>query len=162
LLSQLPRYRTALHDAHNLAALNDGFYLSFRNVEPTGKKYLLAFDVSGSMGMPLRKSPLTVREAAAAMGMATARVEPWHHCIGFTHRLADLDISPTMRLDQVVNAIMENFGPTDCAKPMLAALRRGWEVVVFVVYTDNETGQEASNRPRPSGATGRQRAFPPS
>jgi 60 kDa SS-A/Ro ribonucleoprotein len=45
-----------------------------------------------------------------------------------------------MRLDQVVRNIQRtDFGRTDCAQPMVEALRRGWEVDVFEVYTDNET-----------------------
>ena len=31
------------------AALDDGLYLAFRNVAPTGKRFLLGVDVSGSM-----------------------------------------------------------------------------------------------------------------
>jgi 60 kDa SS-A/Ro ribonucleoprotein len=32
-----------------------------------------------------------------------------------------------------------NFGGTDCALPMVEALKHRWEVDVFIVFTDNET-----------------------
>lgn len=35
------------------AALDAAFYLSFKFVQPTGKRFLLALDVSGSMGSPV-------------------------------------------------------------------------------------------------------------
>ena len=35
------------------AALEAAFYLSFKFVEPTGKRFLLALDVSGSMSSPV-------------------------------------------------------------------------------------------------------------
>lgn len=36
-----------------LEALNQAFYQAFEAVEPTGKKYYLAVDVSGSMSQPV-------------------------------------------------------------------------------------------------------------
>ena len=52
--------------------------------EPTGKRWFLALDVSGSMvaGVP----NLSAREASAAMVLATAATEPAYDIIGFTGR----------------------------------------------------------------------------
>ena len=36
-----------------VAALDAAFYLSFKFVQPTGKRFLLALDVSGSMTAPV-------------------------------------------------------------------------------------------------------------
>ena len=41
--------------AQVIDALDAAFYAAFGNVEPTGKRTLLALDVSGSMGV--RRSP---------------------------------------------------------------------------------------------------------
>ncbi|WP_196223183.1 TROVE domain-containing protein [Roseibium sp. RKSG952] len=122
-------------------ALNDGFYASFKNVVPSGKKHLLALDVSGSMGMhKLMNSPLSAREASAAMALVTAAVEPKTHFVGFSSNLVDIDISSKMRLDEATRKISRiPMGCTDCAQPMIHALRKGLEVDTFVVYTDNET-----------------------
>lgn len=66
-------------------ALDGAFYKSFDAVEPTGKRWLLALDISGSMGAPCAGMPsVDCRTAAAAMAMVTARVEDDHHVVGFT------------------------------------------------------------------------------
>jgi len=134
-------------------ALDGVFYLAFGNVVPTNKRVMLALDVSGSMcagvnGMPF----LSCREASAAMALVTAAVEPSHRIVGFTsgsypsmHRgfssgLSPLPISPRQRLDDVVRGITAiPFGGTDCALPMVEALKHRWAVDTFVVYTDSET-----------------------
>lgn len=121
-------------------ALNDAFYEAFANVVPSGKRHYLGLDVSGSMGSPIMNSALSCRDGSAAMALITMRTEPWHYVAGFTTGLVQLDISPKMRLDQVVKKISNlSFGGTDCAAPMLDALKRKLEVDTFVVYTDNET-----------------------
>jgi 60 kDa SS-A/Ro ribonucleoprotein len=122
-------------------ALNAAFYTAFRVVEPTGKRILLALDVSGSMGVGrVAGSSLTPREASAAMALMTAATEANTHIVGFTGGMVPLRLSPSMRLDDAVNAVSDlPFDRTDCAQPMLYALERGLSVDAFVVYTDSET-----------------------
>ena len=50
-------------------ALDAAFYAAFGAVEPSGKRTLLAVDVSGSMGSPISGMPLTAREASAALAL---------------------------------------------------------------------------------------------
>ena len=122
-------------------ALNAAFYTAFRAVEPTGKRLLLALDVSGSMAMGrVAGSSLTPREASAAMALMTAATETDTHIVGFADALAPLALSPSMRLDDAVRTVSGlPFGRTDCAQPMLYALERGISADAFVVYTDSET-----------------------
>ncbi|WP_437708742.1 TROVE domain-containing protein [Sorangium sp. So ce448] len=137
-------------------ALNEAFYLAFRAVEPTGKKHLLALDISGSMtsGSIAGVPGLTPRVASAAMAMATARIEREYGIVGFSAApggyggkwgggvsgLTPLSISPEQRLDDVLRAVNGlPFGGTDCALPMVWAKRNRVEVDAFVIYTDNET-----------------------
>jgi 60 kDa SS-A/Ro ribonucleoprotein len=134
-------------------ALDGAFYLSFENAPSTGKRIMLALDVSGSMGSPVHGMPyLSCREASAAMALVTAAVEPEHRFVAFTNGafgsmwpgigsgLSPLAISPRQRLDDVVASIAKlSFGGTDCALPMVEALKHRWEVDVFIVFTDNET-----------------------
>ncbi len=143
-------------------ALDDGFYLSFSAVEPSGKRVLLAIDVSGSMGEGAVSgvAGLTPRLGAAAMAMVTARTERDWHCVAFSSGvpgeftfgsgnskwgnikagLTELAISPRQRLDDVCATMQKvPMGGTDCALPMLYAAARGLEVDAFCVYTDNET-----------------------
>jgi 60 kDa SS-A/Ro ribonucleoprotein len=141
-------------------ALDAAFYTAFGNVEPAGKRMLLALDVSGSMtygeiaGVP----GLTPRDTSAAMALVTAATERRHEIVGFhagrggwkagTQRwggwgedgLTPLAISPRQRLDDAVRAVSDlPFGGTDCSLPMRYALERKREIDTFVVYTDSET-----------------------
>ena len=130
-------------------ALNGAFYTAFRSVEPTGKRMLLALDVSGSMASGgVAGSSLTPREASAAMALVTAATEASTHIVGFTAGggrrrdtvMTPLPLSPSMRLDQAVAAVSDlPFGGTDCSLPMRYALERGIPADAFVVYTDSET-----------------------
>ena len=60
-----------------LTALDQSFELSFASAKPTGRKFLIAMDVSGSMGSPcLGSDVLTCREATGAIAMILNRIEP--------------------------------------------------------------------------------------
>jgi 60 kDa SS-A/Ro ribonucleoprotein len=140
--------------ASEVDALDRAFYLAFDNAPATGKRVMLALDVSGSMsGRVLGMEYLDCREASAAMALVTAATEPSHMFTAFTagsypsrwglrlgSGLSTLDISPRQRLDDVVKRISGlPFGGTDCALPMVEALKHGWLIDLFVIYTDNET-----------------------
>lgn len=122
-------------------ALNDGFYESFKHVEPANKRTLLALDVSASMwgGQTAGFSGVPA-QAAAAMAMTIARTEPYYAVMGFSTSFIDLGISPRMTLDSVMRKTNSmSFGGTDCALPMKWALKNKVEVDHFCVITDNET-----------------------
>ena len=122
-------------------ALDAAFYATFKNVEPCGKPVLLALDVSGSMGGgSVAGSCLTPREASAAMALVTAATEEEYHIMGFSNRFMPLNISPRMRLDDVVKRISDlPFEATDCALPMIWAREHKLNVSGFITYTDSET-----------------------
>ncbi len=134
-------------------ALDRAFYLAFESAPATGQRIMLALDVSGSMSAPiLGMEFLSCREASAAMALVTAATEPRHMITAFTagsyksmyanlgSGLSPLAISPRVRLDAVVRAISGlNFGGTDCALPMIEALKHRWPIDLFVIYTDSET-----------------------
>jgi 60 kDa SS-A/Ro ribonucleoprotein len=141
-------------------ALDSAFYVAFGNVEPTGKRLLLALDVSGSMSMGWVSGlpALTARDASAALALVTAATEEHYEVVGFfagrggwksktkgqwgwgEQGLTPLSISPRQRLDDAVNTVDGlPFGGTDCALPMLYALAKRREIDTFVIYTDSET-----------------------
>lgn len=142
--------------AHRITdALEDAFYLSFDNVEPTGKTHMLALDISGSMGSPVNGMNLTAREASACMAMVTARTEREYLMVGFADNgnggwwnrqmentyLAQLNITRNMRLNDVIQEIQRlPFGGTDISLPMEEAIKQRLDIDAFVVYTDNELG----------------------
>jgi 60 kDa SS-A/Ro ribonucleoprotein len=130
-------------------ALDAAFYTAFGAVQPSGKRTLLAVDVSGSMGAPVSGMPITAREASAALALVQLATEPQASAVGFTSRngggwhdsaLKPLRISPRQRLDDALRVVdaMPMSG-TDCALPMVHATEKRLEVDTFVVYTDNET-----------------------
>lgn len=128
-------------------ALDSAFYTSFSAVESTGKRFMLALDVSGST-MVECASGISVREASAAMAMVTAATEQECTIVGFSHELVPLDVSPRRRLDDNVATIRRvPYGRTDCALPMLYALEHKIPVDVFIIYTDNETWYGTNGHP---------------
>lgn len=123
------------------AALEEAFYLSFGTVTPTGKRYVLGLDVSGSMDCGyVDGSCVTPREAAAAMAMVTMRTEPQCHPMGFSRSLVPVPISASDNLATVIKKMKKiPMGGTDCALPMLWAAEKRINVDVFIIYTDCET-----------------------
>jgi 60 kDa SS-A/Ro ribonucleoprotein len=134
-----------------LDALNDGFYTSFKTVEPAGKRTMLAIDVSGSMSSAAMGLDMSCAQVSGALAMTVARTEPAHIIRGFTTsggygygrggaQLTDLGISAKTELSSAMQKVQHgNFGGTDCAQPMLWALENKVEVDTFAVITDNET-----------------------
>lgn len=131
-------------------ALDAAFYAAYGAVEPSGKRTMLALDVSGSMDYSVSGMPLTCREASAALALVTAATEPQAVITGFTSEsrgrlygqsgISELNISPRQRLDDAIRTISNlPFGGTDCALPMLYATARNLDIDHFSVYTDNET-----------------------
>jgi 60 kDa SS-A/Ro ribonucleoprotein len=141
-------------------ALDAAFYAAFGNVEPTGKRLLLALDVSASMGggSVAGVPGLSPRDASAAVALVTAATESAYEVVGFfagkrgfksgrkrgrgwgDDGLTPLPLSPRQRLDDAVKTVSNlPFGGTDCALPMLYAQTLEREVDTFVIYTDSET-----------------------
>jgi 60 kDa SS-A/Ro ribonucleoprotein len=123
-------------------ALNGAFYASFKTVDPTGKRFYLGLDVSGSMsdGEVAGVEGFTPREASAAMAMVTARTESQYYVGAFQDQMTELKISPRDKLTDICRQTERlSFGATDCSMPMLDALQKKLNVDTFVVYTDSET-----------------------
>jgi 60 kDa SS-A/Ro ribonucleoprotein len=141
-------------DASIVAALERAFYAAFANVVPSGRRTMVALDVSGSMGVPLGGAgALSVREAAAAMALVTIRSEPKTMTVGFTSpsgrnvmsrqdrtALTILPFGAGTTLGEAIGVTGNlPFGATDCSLPMRVAQQEGWPVETFIVLTDNET-----------------------
>jgi 60 kDa SS-A/Ro ribonucleoprotein len=123
-------------------ALNQAYAYTFENIVPTAKRIYLALDVSGSMsngnvsGIP----GLSPRMASAALAMMSLNTEKDVIIKGFSGELVPLPIQRNMNLEAVVKAVSGlPFGRTDCAQPMLDALKHNLKVDAFVIYTDSET-----------------------
>ena len=125
-------------------ALDAGFYSSFENVEPTGLRWCLGLDVSGSMagtsvaGMPFLKANV----AQCAMALITAATEKEHVFQAFDTRLFPITISPRQRLDDVCKTVAAvGHGGTDCSLPITWATEKKVPVDVFLISTDSQSWQ---------------------
>ena len=122
-----------------ITALDKAFDLAFHSVEPTGKRFLLAVDVSSSMGYA-SDTHMTAAEGAAIMALTTARTEPNYYIMGFATQFRDLGITARDTLPSVMSKTTnQNFGGTDTSVAIQWAQREKIPVDVFVVYTDNAT-----------------------
>ena len=141
--------------------LTTTFLRSFKNVAPTGKRYMAALDVSGSMDVACMGCPaISCRQASAALAHMLYETEhngKGHvYVSGFTaasgyrtsgsaghadngFRSFDHLIRRGMTLDQFITATNAPFGATDCSLPMIRAMEDGLDVDVFIVMTDSET-----------------------
>jgi hypothetical protein len=140
--------------------LTTTFMRSFKNVTPTGKRYMAALDVSGSMDVACMGCPaISCRQASAALAHMLYETEPRVYVRGFTSsstlgygygigstltadngfRNFDSLVRRGMTLDQFIQATNAPFGATDCSLPMLRAIDENLDVDVFIVMTDSET-----------------------
>lgn len=120
--------------------LEEAFYSSFGVITPTNKNTYLGIDCSGSMwGGTVCGSPVRPATAAACMAMVTLRTEKsmvW----GFNDAMQRINITAKSSLAEVEKTMRAvDWGGTDCALPMLHALKNKWPVESFIIYTDNET-----------------------
>jgi 60 kDa SS-A/Ro ribonucleoprotein len=146
-------------------ALDLAFYAAYKSVKPSGKRLLIALDVSGSMSSQVAGLPISCREAAGALAMTFLNTEPDCEVIGFTAGgwranaaptasgvrrgyyghgwdggVERLTLSARQRLDDVLRTIQRSdFGATDCALPMLWAKQNKLDFDGILVVTDNET-----------------------
>ncbi len=142
-LNALGMYRKISgYNARIAGALENGYLLAFKNVEPANKRTLIALDVSGSMGWdsPAGLVGMTAREASAAMMQVTLCTEPKVHVVAFTSKVTPLDVSTKDSLEALIARVSYRpLGSTDVGAAIQYAISKNLEVDTFVIYTDNET-----------------------
>jgi 60 kDa SS-A/Ro ribonucleoprotein len=121
-------------------ALDNAFYAAFDAVEPANKRFMIGVDVSGSMSsLAPSLTNVSCAEVAAALALVTKRTEPDCSIWRFSHVFDSLDISPRMRLDDVLRRTRDqNFGSTNCSLPITHALHHKMPVDCFLIVTDND------------------------
>jgi 60 kDa SS-A/Ro ribonucleoprotein len=115
--------------------------LSFDSLQPTGKVFLHAVDVSGSMSCcPVPSVGLTCCEIAATMALASAKSEKNYVIRGFANDFRDLKITAKDSFSSAIKkASNQNFGATDAAVAYQWAIKQRLFVDVFCFWTDNES-----------------------
>lgn len=121
-------------------ALDDGFGLSFGNIEPSNKNMMISVDVSGSMSWTAAgTSNFTCAQGAGAMALVTARVEPKYVVNGFSGDLVNLNLTARDSIESAFAKVQKNnFGSTNPSAPLKKAIEQGIPVDTFVIITDNE------------------------
>jgi hypothetical protein len=139
-------------DSYIVTALSNAFVMAFGNIPRTGKRIMVALDVSGSMTMAFcaGSTSVTCREGSVAMAMATVlaerdengRIGDNTHVYSFTttfKNVKDVFTTPRLTLDDAIRGTNGPFGGTDCAMPMKHAIEHRIPIDAFIVYTDSET-----------------------
>lgn len=123
-------------------ALQAAFYDSFGYVQPTGKKGIIALDVSSSMCSPNLQGiqGFTPRTASAVMAMVSIRTETEVVLKAFSGELVPIDISKHDSIEAVTQKMANiRFGTTNCSLPIRYALDNNLNIDYFSIYTDSET-----------------------
>lgn len=104
---------------------------AFRHATPTGKRVVVAIDLSCSMSAACSSAPaLPCWGVAKVLGDAFKTIEKNVLLLGFGERCTTLDVS------QIVGP---TFGGTDCSRPFSYCMNSKIEADLFVLFTDNET-----------------------
>lgn len=121
--------------------LEQALELSFEVMQPTGKVFLHAIDVSGSMSYySVSSIGLTCCEIATTMALATAKAEPHYVIRGFATDFRDLKITARDSFsDAIAKASNQNFGGTDAAVAYEWAIKHKFKADVFCFWTDCES-----------------------
>lgn len=127
--------------------LEKALNLSFETLEPTGKVFLHAIDVSGSMSWDAIESVgLTSCEIAAVMALATAKAETNYLIRGFSTEFKDLGITGSDSFSSVcTKSRSQNFGGTDATVAYEWAIANKAKVDVFCFWTDGESWAGSSH-----------------
>ena len=115
--------------------------LSFDVVEPTGKVFMHAVDVSGSMSCGVVQSVgLSCCEIATTMALVTAKAEKNYMIRGFATDFRDLGITAKDSFSSAVKkATNQNFGGTDASVAYEWMIKNKFKADVICFWTDSES-----------------------
>ncbi|MEB3180039.1 MAG: TROVE domain-containing protein [Nostocaceae cyanobacterium] len=124
-----------------LDILEKAVELSFDVVEPTGKVFMHAVDVSGSMSCGVVQSVgLNCCEIATAMALVTAKAEKNYMIRGFAHEFRDLGITAKDSFSSALQkASNQNFGGTDASVAYEWMIQNKFKADVICFWTDSES-----------------------
>ncbi|XP_024129055.1 60 kDa SS-A/Ro ribonucleoprotein [Oryzias melastigma] len=130
-----------------LKALESAFYSSFMNVEPVGKRFLVAVDQRHAVDVSMSLIEIILGTAvntpvtptAAAITTIFVRTEADTHVLVFSDgTVVPCPLSPQMTLAEVTAKLDTNSTrKTDCSLPITWATENGKCVDVFIILTNN-------------------------
>lgn len=114
--------------------------LSFDVVEPTGKVFMHAVDVSGSMGSLVADMGLSCCEIATTMALVTAKAEKNYMIRGFATEFRELNITDKDSFSSALRkASNQNFGGTDASVAYEWMIKNKFKADVVCFWTDSES-----------------------
>ncbi|BAZ52391.1 TROVE domain-containing protein [Nostoc sp. NIES-4103] len=114
--------------------------LSFDVVQPTGKVFMHAVDVSGSMGSLVADMGLSCCEIATTMALVTAKAEKNYMIRGFASEFRELGITAKDSFSSAVGkARNQNFGGTDASVAYDWMIKNQFKADVICFWTDSES-----------------------
>jgi 60 kDa SS-A/Ro ribonucleoprotein len=120
--------------------LESALELSFEVVEPTGKVFMHAVDVSGSMAGLVADMGLSCCEIATTMALVTAKAEKNYMIRGFANEFRELGISGKDTFSSAVSkASNQNFGGTDASVAYDWMIKNKFKADVICFWTDSES-----------------------
>ncbi|ANV88995.1 TROVE domain-containing protein [Picosynechococcus sp. PCC 7117] len=121
--------------------LEKALEMSFETVPATGKTFLHAVDVSGSMSYySVGSVHLTCAEIAATMALVTAKAEKNYAIRGFSTAFKDLGITASDSFRTALQKTSDqNFGGTDASSVYKWALKHRFHADVICFWTDCES-----------------------
>lgn len=124
-----------------LDILEKAVELSFDTLEPTGKAFMHAVDISSSMSWSVVNSMgLSCCEIATVMALATAKAEKNYIIRGFSTEFRDLGITAKDSFSAAVKkASNQNFGGTDASVAYDWMIKHKFFADVVCFWTDSES-----------------------
>ncbi|WP_013322102.1 TROVE domain-containing protein [Gloeothece verrucosa] len=124
-----------------VSILEKAVELAFDAAEPTGKVFMHAVDVSGSMsGSVVSSVGLTCCEIATAMALVTAKAEKNYMIRGFSTQFKDLGITGRDSFSSALRKARDNnFGGTDASVAYDWMIKERFKADVICFWTDSES-----------------------
>jgi 60 kDa SS-A/Ro ribonucleoprotein len=115
--------------------------MSFDAIEPTGKVFMHAVDISGSMSYySVSSINLTCCEIATTMALASAKAEQNYAIRGFSTKFIDLKINRSDSFSSAMNKASDlNFGGTDASSAYDWMIKNNCYADVICFWTDCES-----------------------
>ncbi|XP_061192271.1 RNA-binding protein RO60-like [Saccostrea echinata] len=140
------------------SALEEGLYLSFINIKPTKKRFLLALDISKAMeeSVNVVGAP-TLQALEVAAFMSTLAIKTENNCEAIVFKGENVDVLPVSS-SNTIEEVTENIRtlahpmtdiPADPSWPFKYAIEKKKEYDIFVIYTDSNA---SLGNPHPSQA----------
>lgn len=126
-------------DSNILKALDNAYYRSFLNVNPVGKRFVIAIDVTNFMSRLLKGTSVISPLAAAVVAMFFVRTEADTQVLTYSEGgLIPCAFSADTSLNDAVGELIKPPSKsTDCTLPVTWATENGKAVDVFLVLTNN-------------------------